>query len=211
MSHEQSIRRFAGACLSRLCLAAALCVGTLAAMPAAAVPVSYIFTGIVEVTLDGQAFAGQLTLTASGDTDDVTSNLAGTRYRNDVVSTVIDIPGFGSVSVTGDDYVFNNQSSDVLGYGVQGIPICCDIIQVDDPAFDAYELTTSIGPVAFPSNPSLADWVDVPTSGGLMTVTSFVDGSFRAVVVDVPEAGALGILAFGLLGLACSRPRRRPA
>lgn len=211
MSHAPSLRRFAGASFSRLCLAAALCVATLAAMPAAAAPVSYTFTGVVEGMLDNQAFSGLLTVTASGDTDDVTSNPAGTRFRNDAVSTVIDIPGFGSFSVTGDDYVFNIQSSDVLGYGVQGIPICCDIIQVDDPAFDAYELTTSIGPIGFPSNPSLPDWVDVPTSGGLLTVTSFADGSFRAVVVDVPEGDALAILAIGLLGLACSRPRRRTA
>jgi hypothetical protein len=190
-------------------LAVALGAAVLLATPAAAVPIDYIFTGTSVGTLDGQSFSGALTVTASGDTAAVTPFNA-TTFTN-AVSTVIDIPGLGSVSVTGDDRVFVAQTSTKIGYNVQGIPICCDIIQFQNPEYATYDLMSSIGPIPFGSNLSIADWVDVPTSGGLLTLTSFTDNTFRAMVdaVDVPETGALAILACGLLGLAVSRSKLR--
>jgi hypothetical protein len=194
-------------------LAAALCAGALLAAPATAAPATYIVTGTAIGTLDGNAFSGVLTVTISGDTADIVVSGGGTRHRNTVLSTVIDVPGFGAVSVTGPDYVFVNQNFDKFGYGVEGIsPLCCDIIQFEDPAFDTYDLTTSLGPLAFPTNLSTQTWGNVPTSGGLLTVTSYIDNTASAVAdapVEVPETGALAVLACGLLGLACSRPRRR--
>jgi hypothetical protein len=189
-------------------LAVALGAAAVLAMPAAAVPISYIFAGTAVGTLDGQTFSGALTVTASGDTADVTP-LSGNKFVNGVVSTVIDIVGLGSVSVTGDDAVFVAQNSTKIGYNVQGLPICCDIIQFQNPEYATYDLVSAIGPIPFGSDLSIAAWGDVPTSGGLLTVTSFTDNTFRAVVdaVDVPETGALAILACGLLGLALSRPK----
>lgn len=193
-------------------LAGAACAAALLATPAAAAPSSYIVTGTAVGTLGGTDFAGALTVTITGDTDDIVSNVAGTRHTNETIGTVIDIPGLGSFSVTGDDYLFVRQASDTIGYGVNGLPVCCDIIQFSGPAFDTYDLRTSLGPLAFPTDLSIAAWIDVPTSGGLLTLTSYIDNTFQAVVdapAEVPEAGALAMLACGLIGFACSRPRRR--
>ena len=114
--------------------------------------------------------------------------------------------GIGTFAITNDDYVFVNQGGSLVGYGVRNIPNCCDIIQYANAAYGTYNLQTSIGPIAFPgNNPSLFDWTNVPTSGGLMTVTSMTDNTFRAVVSPVPEPGTLSLLSIGALGLLLRR------
>jgi hypothetical protein len=173
------------------------------AQSAAATPIDYIFNGTAAGTLGGQAFSGLLTLTATGDTGDVT--LAGSLYRNATVTTVIDIPGVGPVTVTGPDYVFDSQSSSKIGYGVSGIPSCCDIIQFIDPAYATYDLQSAIGPLAYPTDLSIVDWMDVPTSGGLLTLTRFETNSFQAAV---PEPGIGALFLGGLAGLGFLRRKR---
>jgi len=193
--------------LSAISLSAIILFG----MPARAVPITYIFAGVAAGTLGGTSFSGILTLTATGDTTDVT--LSGSTYRNDNVATVIDIPGLGSVSVTGPDYMFDNQGATKIGYGVTGIPNCCDIIQQVDPIFATYDLTTAQSLLPFGPDLSVGDWVDVPTSGGLLTLTRFDFNTFEAVLgaVPVPETGGLAIFSCGLLGLVFSRRWNRTA
>ncbi len=191
--------------------ALAIAAAALLASPAVASPISYIFTGTTAGTLGGQGFSGLLTLTATGNTADVIFNGSST-YRNDIITTVIDLPGLGPVTVTGTDYVFDHQGAQKIGYGVNGIPLCCDIIQFIDPAYATYDLMSAIGPLAYPTNLSLADWIDVPTTGGLLTLSRFDVGTFQAVMAaSVPEPGMIALFASGLASLGLIRRRRRTA
>ena len=179
---------------------------------AVAAPVTYIFKGTIAGTLDGVSVQGALTLTVTGDTDDVTVQ-SGNQYRLEVPANVptFDLEGSGSFVITNDSYVFDNQALGVLGFGVLGLPVaCCDIIQhrVGD-TYENYDLKSSFGPLDAPSNPSLGDWIDVPTSAGPFTVTRMENNSFQAIVASVPEPGALALMLLALLPLAMPGVLRR--
>jgi hypothetical protein len=158
---------------------------------ASAVPITYVFTGTATGTLGGieggTSFQGALlTVTATGDTNNVTFDSETGTYNNNTLSTTITIAGVGTMTVTpGEgnyDYVFDNQGSQKIGYGVTGLQqgFCCDIIQFVNTAYQTYGLTTSIGPLPFDSDLSIGDWVDVPTSLGALTLTSYTNNTFAA-------------------------------
>src|ERR1700757_3217944 len=108
-------------------------LATIGALSAGATTITYIFTGTVSGTLGSTSFSGaMLTLTAVADTGSIVTGLPGTVHGGPVTAT-IDISGIGTMTVSNSDYVFDNQPSNKVGYGVNGIPHCCDIIQVVDP------------------------------------------------------------------------------
>lgn len=199
--------------LRNLCLAFALSL--LASATGWATPATYIFRGDIIGTLNGNAVSGLLTLTVTGDTGDVTTNGSGT-HRLDQVVSVFDLAGFSSFTVSNDSYVFVNPSSTSrVGFGVLGIPDCCDIIQHTNAVYDTYDLLSSIGPILFPGeNLSLMDWHDVPTSAGLFEVTSMTNNSFEAIVgaAAVPEPATVPLLLIaGAMGLLAANRRRHDA
>lgn len=62
-----------------------------------AAPAAYIFKGNIAGTLDGNAVSGLLTLTATGDTNDVAFN--GNAYTNFNITAVFDLAGVGSFTI----------------------------------------------------------------------------------------------------------------
>ena len=180
---------------------------------AAAAPVTYRFTGDIAGTLGGTSVSGLLTLTVTGNTDDITH--PSPAYMLDSVGTsIFDLAGVGNFTVTNPAYVFSRPDVGVVGFGVQGLTDCCDIIQISDPAFLGYDLKTSIGPLGGASNPSLGDWVGVPTTAGAFTLRSMSNTTFEAILgnqVPEPSLPALLALAGGLAGWARHRARTAAA
>lgn len=172
-------------------------------------PVSYRFVGDIVGTLDGVPVSGLLTLTVTGDTNDLTSSPPA-QFLNSVGTSTFELASVGSFTVTNSAYVFARADLGMVGFGVQGIPNCCDIIQLQNAVLAGYDLNDAIGPVSGPPNPSLADWVNVPTTAGMFTVTAMVGNSFQAIIgTPVPEPGLPALMALaGALAWATSRRRR---
>jgi hypothetical protein len=192
---------------SRLCAGVTL---LMLALGAHAAPVNYRFTGDIAGTLNGSAVVGALDLNVSGDTDDIT-HPSQAYFLNTLGGAVFSLAGVGSFTVTNSAYVFARPDLGVVGFGVQGLTNCCDIIQILNPAFAGYDLHSDIGPLGIPGNPgnpSLADWVNVPTTAGLFTVTSMRNNTFQATVTSaVPEPGMPALLV--LAGVAAGFAGRR--
>lgn len=177
-------------------------------IPVAAAPVSYIFKGSIEGTLGGTSVSGLLTLTATGDTNDVMT-ADGLLFGNGQLTSVFELAGVGSFAILNGSYVVVNQTTSGVGFGVEGVVHCCEIIQnFVDPTYATYDLKTSIGPIAAPENPILQNFLDIPTTSGSFTVTRMTENSFQAIVSAVPEPGSFVLLASGIAGVWTLRRRR---
>lgn len=167
-----------------------------------AAPVSYIFRADVAGVLGTTPVSGPFTLIAQGDTTSVALN--GNAWSLVPTSVTITIGGQDLTLNAPTTYVFDNVNSGKIGFGVNGLPVCCDIIQQVRPEYDSYNLQSSIGPLAAAANLSLVAFGQVPTSGGLLTITTMESNTFQAIVAgEVPEPGAMALLAsgFGMLVL----------
>ena len=174
---------------------------------AQAAPISYIFTGTGSGAIGQVSFSDVLvTVVATGDTDDVSG---GDVLFNQNIASTVSIGGVGTFSISNETYVFDNQPDEKVGFGVKNIPVCCDIIQHQLPIYGTYDLRTALGPIPFaPQNLSIGDWIDVPTSGGLMTLRTMVDNTFEARVDAVPEPATASLIGAGLMVSALWRRRR---
>lgn len=178
---------------------------------AGAAPVTYRFTGDIAGTLGGVSVSGLLTLMVTGNTDDIIHPSAA-YILSSVGTSTFNLASVGDFTVTNQAYVFSRPDIGIGGFGVQGLASCCDIIQIADSAFSGYDLSTDLGPVGNPNNPSLGDWVNVPTTSGAFTVRSMTNNTFEAIIgnqLPEPSLPALLALAGGLAWW--SRQGRRTA
>lgn len=169
-------------------------LGAAALVEARAGAIQYIFTGTASGTLNGSPFQGrQLTLTAVGNTSDVT--LAVDVYFNNVAARARDVDGI------------IHHTSSKIGYGVNGIPNCCDIIQFVNVFYATYDLKSATAVFPYPSDLSIGDWVDVPTSLGPLTLRSYNENTFHAAAA--PEPGTMALFGLGLMLCAAGASIRR--
>jgi hypothetical protein len=177
---------------------------------ATAAPATYRFTGDIVGTLAGVPVSGLLTLDVTGDTNDITQP-ASAHILNSLGTSTFTLASVGSFTVSNEAYVFSRPDTGFVGFGVRDLVSCCDIIQIANPVFSGYDLRTALGPVGGPDNPSLADWVNVPTSAGAFTVTRMTSNTFQAIIgAEVPEPGLPALLALAG-GLAWWSGRGRKA
>lgn len=181
------------------------------AQSASADTLEYVFTGTASGTIGGTPFTdATLTVSVVGDTSNIMYTYA---YFLDAPggAAMFSIGGLGTGTFNDGTYVFDNQTA--FG-GTVGFGDGSDDIQIHDAdfgstVFSTYDLSYPIGPLGFVTDPSTSDWVNLPTSLGGMTVTSYTDVSFQAIAA--PEPGSLLMLGTGLLVLAgAMRKKLRP-
>jgi hypothetical protein len=177
---------------------------------AAAAPATYRFVGDIVGLLAGVPVSGLLTLNVTGNTDDITMPSAA-HLLNTLGGATFDLASVGSFTVTNSAYVFSRPDLGRVGFGVQGLTNCCDIIQIGNAALAGYDLRDSIGPLSGPDNPSLFDWVDVPTTAGLFTVRTMTNNTFEAIIDGtVPEPGTPALLTVAAAAAWFASRRRKP-
>jgi hypothetical protein len=117
--------------------------------------------------------------------------------------TTIWIAGVGTGTFTTGKRVFDNQGVSVLGLNNL---VAADLINLSDPAFATYDLTTPLGPILDPS-PFYAQFDGITSSMGDITFTAMSNVTFVAAADPIPVAEPIpattpGTLAF--LALVCA-------
>ncbi len=179
----------------------------LTAAVAQGAPAAYTFTGNVTGTLNGTPFSNAtMVITVTGNTSNVITGSNG-HYELDYAANTATfmINGVGSGTFSDSGSVDDNQQVFSGSVGLfdnsKDWLVLIEDATIGGSALASYNLTTSIGPTAAQaSNPSLSDFVNVPTSAGNLTISSESNITFQATVgapaVPVlvsPANGAAGV------------------
>jgi hypothetical protein len=178
---------------------------------AAAAQITYVFNGTASGTVSGKSFSDvSFSVTAVADTAGIPAPTAGLITITPGTLTVSNSASPQSVTVA-NTFIFDNQNLQELGFGEGS-----DDIVFTDPSFATYTLKTSAGPLSEASDPSIANWVDMPTSRGDLTVTSLTDLTFTATLaasggtgpsaaVTLPSAAGMSLVGLALCAIAACR------
>lgn len=159
-------------------------------------PISYVYTGVGSGNLAGVAFSNAgFTITGIADTNNIVPEQHGEPVYNEHLQTRVTIDGVGTVSI------FENTSTYVLQgcCGGFGKTLLADWIGIDAPEFvnAGYRLDTALGPVTDTTPANTFQFVNVPTSGGVLSMPVISTVTFRAVTA-VPEPASFLLLAMGV-------------
>ena len=189
------------------CVLAAI-ISVLCVANAKASTVTYTESATVNGSLNGFSFASKLiTETGTGDT----TNISGSPFITNPLSTVtFSVAGVGSGAFTDAFEVINNQTTTIAGFEDFA---SSDLLDIMNPAFASYDLSTSTGPITGPG--SVNPGIFFPTNAGLLNLTGLTTNvTFTANVSGVsavPIPPALPLFASGLAGLGLLGWRRKKA
>ncbi len=178
-------------------------------------PITLTFSGVATGILGTTSFTDQaFTVSSQGDTSSVFVT-SGPDYNLPAIGAVIDIAGFSSATFTdatswsdpqgAGDIFFNDATLNV------GLLAFTKLFE----GLATYQFQTSIGPISggFPFIPNIfANFQNIATSQGLLTITTTSDNVFTAVAA-APEPTSFsfvlsGLLLAGLASVFLKRARR---
>jgi len=176
-----------------------------------AVSITYIYEGFDASGSIGESDFSNVnfTVTALADTDNI-GPWDAADGQNTHISATIDIDGFS----TADIFTLSHSWYTVKTVGL-GKDLNANWMTFTDDAFTSYDLSTPIGPI-FGTALSVSQFNNVSTSLGTLNFTdSSLEGSFQAIVGDVPNVPEVPVPAaawlFGttLLGFVGMSRRRK--
>jgi hypothetical protein len=199
---------------TRLLCSLAVCFLTLSASPklASASPVQYTFSGIGSGNLGGTSFNdAAFTFTLSGDSTNLIVAGPSVSVIDPLSLARIQIDGVGSVDILPATRFGFNTAANAAFFGFSGAYDLFDfaLSPADAAAFD---LLAAFGTVTSTSVFALHQFVDVSTTGGLLTWGSSSNVDFSVGTASaVPVPAALPLLASGLgaLGFAGWQRKRK--
>lgn len=183
-----------------------------AAVPLAAQPIRYLFTGIGSGTLNGNAFTRQ---TFTFDIAANASNVNPSGFGPGVpdvgnLTALFSITGTGSGSFS-NVYVFNHQTNQVVGFGSSANSDLIDIGN-NSVGLGTYGLTTAFGPIPNTTSLFFSQFTNQQTSAGNLTFTNVASASFEAQLTStVPEPATVVLFMSGAAVIALAARRRRNA
>ncbi len=167
--------------------------------------ITYTFDATGSGSLGGVAFANAaFTITVTADTLAII-NCGGNVFSVDSLSADISITGFDTATILTSTRLFDNNGASVLGFS-QGSCAGFDYLDISNAAFGTYNLATTIGPIFDPSPFAVGQFHDVPTTGGILTVSSAQNVTFNASTAcgggePIPQASASFSADPGLRGI----------
>jgi len=206
-------------CIVTVLIGALLVLASVKTVSATTITFTFAGTGSGDVGgtnfVGGTSFTNQpFTITAIADTTNITSCGAPCIYVDSTSSTIA-ITGFSLANVTSGTRVFDNFA---LGYSRAGAG-GKDLLNMADPAFLTYGLSTSLGPIfnAIPiiivPNQFDCAFGCVTSNLGNIEFSSITNVTFNAVTgaAGVPEPATLTLLGIGSLAVGIARRLRRKA
>jgi hypothetical protein len=186
----------------------------LGAGQATAAPITYtLLAGGASGSLGGVPFNNAaLQITANADTTQIVHPL---NYDVPNLLATVTVDGLPTATFTISTLTFDNQGTPALGVesGTVQSP-SLDILDIVNPAFANYNLSTPLGPLVGP--PLFNSGAHFATSSGDLVINS-IGGqvTFLATLGSVPEPSTVALLGLGIAGLAGWRRwnnrRRAPA
>jgi hypothetical protein len=172
-----------------LLIIAVICI--VAGNPAQATPITFSFTGVGSGNLETTVFTdAAFEVLISADTDDMYISPQGNPCI-DAPSGTIDISGVGIGTFVEPLYVFDNQTTNAVGFGNRTEYDLIDLCVIG-VGLDTYDLTTPFGPIT-DLDPFFGQFVNVELSIGALTFTSMSSATFTAI----PEPGTVLLVAIG--------------
>lgn len=153
--------------------------------PARAEPITYTIQATATGTLGQTRYTNALiTLTFTGNTDDVTS--AGTLFQISTGTTTVTVDGIGTATFT--DKMAVNDVQPLSQVGITDLTNSNDVLDVLNPAFATYQLKTSIGPISS-ETPLWEPGIGYNTTRGVFVIDNLPgNATFTAVTVSTTPA-----------------------
>jgi len=151
--------------------------------------ITFTFNGTGSGTVDGAPFTNaDYTITLIGDTTAITNPSPGT-FQLDTTATIV-IGGIGTATVTELPGIFVSQNGSVLGFQCWG---GTDVLDLDDAAFATYDLATPLGPISGLHAAALAQFKNVASTLGPITLSSSGPVTFQASLAAKTWTGSISI------------------
>ncbi len=162
-----------------LALMAMLCAVTPRCQAQAQTNIIYTFSGSADGSIGDTAFTNAMfKIRVLADTNAVATNTSIPDYtvlQGPALSASIEVAGVGVATFTDATGMFVNQTFGSLGWGIPGV---ADLMDVSDPDFDVYGLTSPFPPDFFPGPPLYFNLDDLASTLGPVTLSSVEDVTF---------------------------------